>query len=95
MSDLNISLANTYIDDKGYYRLKGSDRLVHRVVMEWMIGRPITSEETVDHIDGNRTNNLPENLRLCAERSALTVHGEKLPHWKPKAHKKGGHKLRR
>ena len=48
-----------------------------------------------------RTNNLPENLRLCAdrwehaERSGLTVHGEKLPHWKPKAHKKGGHKARR
>ena len=101
MSDLNISLDNTYLDDKGYYRLKGSDRLVHRVVMEWMSGRPITSEEIVDHIDGNRTNNLPENLRLCAdrwehaERSGLTVHGEKLPHWKPKAHKKGGHKARR
>jgi hypothetical protein len=36
----------------------------HRIVMARKIGRPLTREEVVDHIDGNTGNNVPENLRL-------------------------------
>jgi hypothetical protein len=36
----------------------------HRLVMERMLGRPLTSDEIVHHRDGNGLNNLPENLRL-------------------------------
>jgi predicted transcriptional regulator len=42
----------------------------HRLVMEEKIGRLLKDGELVDHIDRNRSNNAPENLRLQASRSA-------------------------
>lgn len=40
--------------------------LEHRYVMEQHIGRPLTDEETVHHIDGDRQHNNISNLELCA-----------------------------
>lgn len=36
----------------------------HRLVMARKIGRPLTSEETVHHINGNTLDNSPDNLQL-------------------------------
>ena len=44
-------------DHQGYAR-------ENRLVVAQHIGRPLTDEETVHHIDGNRVNNDIENLRL-------------------------------
>lgn len=41
----------------------------HRYVMEQKIGRRLKKGEIVDHIDRNRSNNAPENLRLHASRA--------------------------
>lgn len=37
--------------------------LQHRVVMHRKLGRPLNPGEVVDHIDGDRQNNDPDNLR--------------------------------
>lgn len=36
----------------------------HRMVMAKTLSRPLTSNELVDHMDGDKTNNDPTNLRL-------------------------------
>lgn len=44
-------------DKRGYVQL-------HRLIMEDILGRYLTKEEVVHHIDGNRINNFEENLEL-------------------------------
>lgn len=45
-------------------RNKASFVFEHRWVMAQHLGRPLRSEEWVDHRDGNKTNNAIENLRI-------------------------------
>lgn len=39
-------------------------RHTHRVVAELMLGRPLKQGEVVHHMDGDKRNNLPENLKV-------------------------------
>jgi len=47
--------------------------LEHRLVMEQAIGRYLTTDEHVDHIDQNKTNNDPRNLQVMSP----TAHSQK------------------
>mgnify|MGYP000855394908 FL=1 len=55
----------------------------HRLVMEAKLGRYLTRQEVVHHIDGDRGNNHPDNLAVFAsndEHLAQTLAG-RVPNW--------------
>lgn len=43
--------------------------LEHYLVMEQALGRPLKRTEVIHHIDGDKTNNKMENLKLCSGQS--------------------------
>ena len=47
--------------------------LLHRYIMELILGRYLTKEEVVHHIDGNPKNNEESNLMLFASNSEHTI----------------------
>lgn len=46
----------------------------HVLVMEALIGRHLTDEECVHHIDGDRANNKKENLKLTTKSEHMSYH---------------------
>lgn len=68
-------------EQKGYKKVYiGGQRyeMEHRRIVEQRIGRKLTSEEVVHHIDGNKSNNNTDNLMLCANQSEhMKIHGAK------------------
>ena len=65
----NTLMGNSY-DSKGYYRValsknnKRHARRVHRLVAMAFIPNP-QNKEQVNHLDGNKTNNVVSNLEWC------------------------------
>jgi hypothetical protein len=68
-------------DANGYVVLTSKEwggninRREHRVVMENILGRKIAPAEVVHHINGNRSDNRPENLTLESRASHNRKHG--------------------
>lgn len=48
----------------------------HVLIMEKILGRPLTDQEVVHHIDGDKTNNSPDNLMVFANSGEHTKY-----HW--------------
>lgn len=68
---------NFYVNGGGYVAMwvgkhtetdkAGGYCLEHRLQMEVILGRKLTRKERVHHVDGDKTNNTPNNLYLCAD----------------------------
>lgn len=64
-------------DSRGYFTFtRGAvcGRLVHVVLMELVIGRPLKDGEVVHHRDGSRDNNALENLQLMTREEHSRIH---------------------
>ena len=57
------------IDGKAKYQRE------HRVIMERLIGRKLSREEEIHHVDGNSLNNNIENLLLIKRSEHAKLHG--------------------
>jgi len=56
------------------YQGNGKYQLEHRYMVEKFLGRKLSSNEKVHHIDGDRLNNSIENLILCSQSEHIKLH---------------------
>lgn len=68
--------ADGHIDSMGYrvICIKGKQIREHRVVAEQMLGRKLEKGEVVHHLNGNRSDNRPENLEVHKSHSEHMKH---------------------
>lgn len=74
------ALKQTESIDQGISYRKYYGRHLHRVIAEGKIGRKLTSDEVVHHIDGNKLNNNPENLMVVTKEEHARIHHKNKTH---------------
>jgi HNH endonuclease len=68
------------ITKEGYKRL--GHTMEHRIVMEKVLGRKLSSNEHVHHLNGVKTDNRPENLSLLTQKPHGEFHAKPFNNWK-------------
>ena len=70
---------------KTYKTLKVNGQAIteHRIIVEEMLGRKLSSDEVVHHIDGNKWNNNPDNLMVVTRKEHALIHREEINRSKP------------
>lgn len=61
--------------NKTYIKFRGQH--LHRYTMEQSLGRELTSDEIVHHIDGNKFNNNIKNLQIVTREEHARIHATK------------------
>lgn len=70
-----------YISHQGYLvfePVRGHKIQVHRLLMEEILGRPLTADEIVHHKDNNKLNNNPSNLEIMTRAEHINIHRDDL-----------------
>lgn len=81
-------LTGEHINKGGYKKIRVREEgkkvrwiLEHRYVMEKQLGRPLTSDESVHHKDGDRLNNVISNLELWVKPQPNGIRVEDAVRW--------------
>ena len=71
----------TTSDGQGYLRYGGTKTRVHRKIMEDHLGRKLTYNEVVHHLNHDKQDNRLENLVVLTRAEHIKIHNP-VPDWK-------------
>ena len=74
---LSKTWCHTYTSVQGYLMDctdRNKHKLIHRQQMEQKLQRPLTPQEIVHHINGDKQDNDPENLELLTRAEHINLH---------------------